>query len=528
MDKTNSTLEKPCHTCRRRRVKCDQAKPHCRKCVSNDLECLGYGKLILFVGGVASRGKMMGKTFSEKSSGVPVEAKPASRTQMQTKPTNSLDPMNCRSKSNLLSHIPLDPWLQGLDYHTRHYLAHFLVHVSNDLVVYNYPAQNQNPIGFLLGFAGAEQNSALFNTVVSMSAHHLYNLSSRPETPEAQKYQVDALRFKGRALQLLSQDVSNVHPSKYTTLLASSMLLCDLALLESGDDTWRIHLGAATRLVRFITARMSDSMAVEETRMSGDEKSFCSWIMSRIILQDMFGSSLSTTPASWNLQELCGMDRALRLAEVDHYSSCPSQISQLIISASSSYDMQSAAPSCCSDALTAQCILLSIQFFDPTSWALDLQSQTPAADDFAERCHVGSAYKAAAALYVSQVISESHEYSCNHLPTPEQRRELVTTVLHHAFHIPCDNPLFKSTIWPVFIAGAETTNPHDRTKVLLHWKELSRVVPWQSTVTAEQALKEIWARVDAASLVAESELEMTTQWKWLAEFQTIGASIYPA
>ncbi|RDW76633.1 Zn(II)2Cys6 transcription factor [Aspergillus mulundensis] len=526
MDNTNAT--KPCHTCRRRRVKCDQTKPHCRKCVSNGLECLGYGKLILFVGGVASRGKMMGKTFSERSCRLEAEPPAASRTQSQADMTNDLEPLDCRSKSGLLSFSPLDPWLQGLDHCTRHYLSHFLVHVSNDLVVYNYPAQKQNPIGLLLGFAGAEQNSALFNTVVSMSAHHLYNLLSRPGTPNAQKYHVDALRFKGRALQLLSQEISNVSPSKYTTLLASSMLLCDLAHLGSGDDTWRIHLGAATRLVRLITSRMSDSLAVEEMQMSGDEKSFCSWIISRIILQDMFGSSLSTTTASWSCQELCGMDRALRLAEVDHYSSCPSQISQLIIAASSYHDVQNLAPSCCSEFATAQCILLSLQCFDPTSWASDLQSLTPAADDFAERYHVGSAYKAAAALYVSQIISESHGYACDHLPTPEQRHELVDTILQHVSQIPRDNPLFKSTIWPILIAGAETTNPHDRAKVLLHWKELSRVVPWQSTVKAEQALKEIWTRIDAASLTTESESAPASRQKWLAEFQTIGASIYPA
>ncbi|OMP85933.1 Acriflavine sensitivity control protein acr-2 [Diplodia seriata] len=54
---------KPCHNCRRRRLKCDRTLPGCRKCSKTGQECLGYGKLFLWDQGVASRGKMMGKTI---------------------------------------------------------------------------------------------------------------------------------------------------------------------------------------------------------------------------------------------------------------------------------------------------------------------------------------------------------------------------------------------------------------------------------------------------------------------------------
>lgn len=55
-----------CYTCRRRRVRCDRALPTCRKCAKADHECAGYKKGFRWVGGIASRGKMMGKsTFDE-------------------------------------------------------------------------------------------------------------------------------------------------------------------------------------------------------------------------------------------------------------------------------------------------------------------------------------------------------------------------------------------------------------------------------------------------------------------------------
>ncbi|PWW78055.1 hypothetical protein C7212DRAFT_357155 [Tuber magnatum] len=53
-----------CYTCRRRRVRCDRALPHCEMCANRPgLDCLGYRKPLVWDKGVASRGKIMGKTF---------------------------------------------------------------------------------------------------------------------------------------------------------------------------------------------------------------------------------------------------------------------------------------------------------------------------------------------------------------------------------------------------------------------------------------------------------------------------------
>jgi hypothetical protein len=59
------TPTKPCHTCRRKRLRCDRSLPVCNKCNQTGQECLGYQGLFLWNKGVASRGKMMGKTFED-------------------------------------------------------------------------------------------------------------------------------------------------------------------------------------------------------------------------------------------------------------------------------------------------------------------------------------------------------------------------------------------------------------------------------------------------------------------------------
>ncbi|GAQ04218.1 hypothetical protein ALT_1539 [Aspergillus lentulus] len=59
-------MTKGCYTCRRRRIICDNGLPTCRKCRDAGKECLGYRKPLVWVkGGVASRGKMMGRSFDD-------------------------------------------------------------------------------------------------------------------------------------------------------------------------------------------------------------------------------------------------------------------------------------------------------------------------------------------------------------------------------------------------------------------------------------------------------------------------------
>lgn len=59
-------VAKGCYTCRRRRIICDNGQPTCQKCRDAGKECLGYQKPLVWVkGGVASRGKMMGRSFDD-------------------------------------------------------------------------------------------------------------------------------------------------------------------------------------------------------------------------------------------------------------------------------------------------------------------------------------------------------------------------------------------------------------------------------------------------------------------------------
>lgn len=49
---------KPCHNCRRRRLRCDRSWPTCHKCAVSGQECLGYGKVFVWTQAIDARGNL--------------------------------------------------------------------------------------------------------------------------------------------------------------------------------------------------------------------------------------------------------------------------------------------------------------------------------------------------------------------------------------------------------------------------------------------------------------------------------------
>lgn len=110
---------KPCHNCRRQRLRCDRSYPHCNKCAAAGKECLGYGQLFRWTGAVASRGKLAGRT----SSAPVVAASPSTQSDTDSIGTRSSESAS-RSSSGLGSsrsstHEPADGSYMQLIHRTQ-------------------------------------------------------------------------------------------------------------------------------------------------------------------------------------------------------------------------------------------------------------------------------------------------------------------------------------------------------------------------------------------------------------------------
>jgi hypothetical protein len=82
---------KPCHNCRRRRLRCDRSLPRCHKCTNAGQECLGYQALLIWTRGVASRGKMSGVTFEDMKQQQVKQERPGSEFPSSTSAPQNLD-----------------------------------------------------------------------------------------------------------------------------------------------------------------------------------------------------------------------------------------------------------------------------------------------------------------------------------------------------------------------------------------------------------------------------------------------------
>ncbi|PWY80318.1 C6 finger domain protein Acr-2 [Aspergillus sclerotioniger CBS 115572] len=170
-------MSKGCYTCRRRRIICDNGLPTCRKCRDAGKECLGYQKPLVWVkGGVASRGKMMGRSFNDvmrapdsrrdDSSSVSSNASPpsAADSPSQLGPDLSIDislcvPPNVSGIQSVLdsphpedydnqgtlqraASVPapwgmVDPLFKDLSQLSRYYIVHFNQNLANYLTLYS-------------------------------------------------------------------------------------------------------------------------------------------------------------------------------------------------------------------------------------------------------------------------------------------------------------------------------------------------------------------------------------------------------
>lgn len=101
MTAMSGSQAKPCHNCKRRRLRCDRSVPACLKCTRSGQECLGYGKLFVWAQGIASRGKMMGRSFNADDQGLPTV--PSSDvTPEQSRGTDQSAVLDTTKNSNLV------------------------------------------------------------------------------------------------------------------------------------------------------------------------------------------------------------------------------------------------------------------------------------------------------------------------------------------------------------------------------------------------------------------------------------------
>lgn len=279
-----------CWTCRRRRHKCDGARPHCTKCLASDLECLGYGKTkpLSWVNGIASRGRWKNcASFHDADPSPLANLKysrsgtfmPAFAPQPKPSPGNSSTPSDTQLSQGIGPLVvcpPLtDPMYQDLGVEQRFFIDYCKsdcephmplittltcvppVHrrLCPSLIIRDHA---QNPYREIIPRAGSSM--AITHAIIALSAcHYSHGVAGVPLFPQSHPRQRSDLpnsvlarnyiRLQNIALRSLAEELKNPDSCTYVDAFLTSFLLALLDIVESGANTWSFHLEGAKKLL---------------------------------------------------------------------------------------------------------------------------------------------------------------------------------------------------------------------------------------------------------------------------------------
>ncbi|OAL24490.1 hypothetical protein AYO20_10648 [Fonsecaea nubica] len=321
LDPNEPRALKDCRTCNRRRIRCDRSLPTCKKCALKDLTCPGYGLRIQFGQGVASRGKLTGKTLPvlEPAPPPPQPPPPASYTKDSPKraaPGEFLDSRDDGLDSFLLAgnepitvppalrdafqpsfdettlHNPfalnldpssytLPPYLQGRP--VRQLVLYYDHVVATVMPWVDGPENPWRTVMIPL----AMRSPSLLLALLALSSGHY---STRSQSPWPGDYDFGSSRYRDQSLRLLAEDLrtelaeeaSVDRHARASGILATILVLCNLEMIRSDSETWSVHWKAA----RTITQRWTDPNL---TATDLDET--CRFLVKEAFVYDVFGSS---------------------------------------------------------------------------------------------------------------------------------------------------------------------------------------------------------------------------------------------
>ncbi|KAG5913299.1 hypothetical protein E4U53_004915, partial [Claviceps sorghi] len=362
--------------------------------------------------------------------------------------------------------------------------------VCKDLVSYDLP--DRNPFRGLLPLTRA--HPLLQHIIVAASAAHMSNLVRAPlayrlknaddpltaDIEQASRRALkDALIAKTKALTLMRGAVENIDTTGGDVVLAAALFFINVELIESGKHGWKAHLEGAGHIMSLLQPTMMTDTALRDHMLSDCFVYF-------IFASAFMPAASFNNPSYFQPAQISSI---LRRAAANSYLCCPPEILTILHSASqlSNVPPEVASEQEIRDAGLA--LIQEAQSFDIDRWANDVHNVSYMQDaPIQSRIHAGSAHRLAACLYILQAIPPLSKMK-NH---DEVAEKLSCDIFEHLSSIPDEDPNFKATTWPTFIAGAEARGRARRDWVMERLQRLHVSCPWGFLNTAMETLQIIW------------------------------------
>lgn len=446
-----------CLTCRARRKKCvENTLPRCGSCVRLNLECVREPVR-----------RVVG------TSNAPTEV-----TIVAPPPQDGLVPGSAHGRSPS----------------TRLFMRYYVNFLALKLTACGYqnsflsgtsahpsPARPKTPANIAIKalLPMAMESQTLFDSVVALASGNLSNFDPT--------YQVAAMEARSRALQGLSADVSRPFAAihDYETALASCLLLSASEAILGLRTGWSEHLAGARSVI--MSARLPGSgkqepRGPEAFRGSTEGE----WLLRNFAYHDILGSVTSGRPALIPGEYLEGLGDT-----VDSYLGVHSQ---LLV-----YISQISALRAPEDMLAADGRPDGDETVDrmTTLYQIEqsLRSWHPNSSDPVLEA-TAYAYKSAALIYLYQRMRQI-------TPVSETSDSVVSdevkVVLDSIAKIPEDAHPDGILLFPLFMAGGETTSLQDMEIIRSRLRSIDTIRGFRNVLRAYEVLEEVWRTRTAAT-----------------------------
>lgn len=229
-------------------------------------------------------------------------------------------------------------------------------------------------------------------------------------------------------------------------------------------------------------------------------------------------------PLTWDVGQVL---KILSRTEANSYHSCPAHLMGIVLRIAriaqhlKANGIRSPPPPQMDAYLS---LLKEAEAFDVEAWATGVSTHIIGIlgvmneHELRLRCHIGFAYRAAVCLYVLLVApglpaeirrrarlsgggggggGEDADAGSS-LPFLPTTADLALTILQQLSFIPKTSPLFKYTVWPVFLTGVDAVSDTQRLWVTERLRAMRDVCPWGMMTSAMETLAEIWQLRDDA------------------------------
>ncbi|CAG7562092.1 unnamed protein product [Fusarium equiseti] len=523
--------DKPCHNCRRRRLRCDRLLPHCAKCEAKGVDCLGYSQIFQWTGAVASRGRLAGQ---QSSAALYTPARPTTaRSRASLSSVSSLSsnsPASSSSASSVASpSVPssspafIAPALSQVDEVTETSEVESESGSELDIFNDNYIDDQNN--------GGGDDDAtplASGDTQLVCTTNINYPLASETSTPWV-------------LVDPLYQDITSNH-RQYLAYF-DARLSRDFVAYDVPDNPFRnlLKFTQAQPLLRQVIIAASATHMYNRSKPWLSSDSLDRGLGPRNLLMDaleakhqvlrMLPSALQSIESiggdivlaailflinveliesgkhNWKthfdgagkIMKLLGpvsdVDESLRdyiVSDCFIYYCCPPELLEIMLIAArlsntKNDDVVSA------DMVTAAgaALLDRARNFDVLPWAQDINFSTITLSDqdpILSRFRVATSHRLAICLYILNAIPAVGAW------VGEDLADAIFAELHQVLcMIPDDDINLKATTWVTFVFGACARTPEMKDWVTVQIKKLMIESPWGFLYAARDALQMLWS-----------------------------------